>query len=151
MDWLAYIIWSLVLVVGNVLDSVSTHLALNKLPENLRATESNPIMNGFFKRHKVILATVIKHAVILGIILYYSLVTPLLYSVQLCAILIWLVVFNNLYILFGRLLTKRKIKSPMHKLISLIHIPEKFHFAVIIVVLMGLSLGIMWLIYGGIV
>jgi hypothetical protein len=122
---------------------------MNKLPQDLRAKESNPLMNGLFKRRKVLLATVIKHAVIIGIILYYALVSPFLYSVQLCAILLWLVVFNNLYILFGRMITKEKIKSPIHKLISLAHIPEKFHFLIIVIVLFGLSLLIMRLAFGG--
>jgi hypothetical protein len=143
VDWTLYVIWSLVLVIGNILDSVSTHLAMNKLPIELRATESNPLMGNLFKRHKVILATVLKHTVIIGIILYYALVSPFLYSIQLLSVLIWLVVFNNLYILFGRMITKKKIKSPIHKVISFARIPEKFHFAIIIVVLFGLTLIIM--------
>ena len=139
MDWSVYIAWALCLIMGNVLDSVSTYVALNKLPVNLRATESNPLMGGFFKHHKVILATVIKHGIMLGIVVYYAIFSPNVYPIQLCTILIWLVVLSNLYILFGRIITRKKIKSPLHKVCEFLNVPEKWHFLAIIAILLIVS------------
>jgi hypothetical protein len=37
-----------VLIIFNILDSITTHIALYKLPDHLRARESNPLMAKLF-------------------------------------------------------------------------------------------------------
>jgi hypothetical protein len=54
---------STILIIFNILDSVTTHIALYKLPDNLKAKESNPLMAKLFiKNYKV--AQTIKHTLV---------------------------------------------------------------------------------------
>jgi hypothetical protein len=141
-----YVIWALLLLMANVLDSVTTTLALNKLPDNLKAQESNPLMNSLFKKRRFLLANLLKYGVVLFIIAY-GIYSQQISTIQVCAVLIWLAVFNNAYILLGRIITKRKIKAPVHKLCSVLHIPESWHVVAIIIVLLGLTwvISVYWL------
>ena len=138
-----YIIWIFALLVANVLDSLTTELALNKLPENLKAKESNPFMNALFKRHKFLLANLLKYGlcVLIAVVCYLN---QDLRSLKVVVILMSWVVFSNAYILIGRWITHKKILSPVHKVLVLLRVPESWHFVGIAVLLVSLTYFIAW-------
>ncbi len=127
-----------ILIIFNILDSVTTHIALYKLPDNLKAKESNPLMAKLFiKNYKV--AQVIKHA--LGsVVVAYLIISEDLYSLEVIATMLGLVVLNNTYILIGRKIRGEKIDSPIRRLQRLLHVPDKLYYVLVAIIIFGLSI-----------
>lgn len=114
-----------IVIIFNVLDSITTHLALYKVPDHLRAEESNPIMAKLFtKNYKV--AQLIKHTSISAVVAYF-IISDNLYLLEIVAVMVGLVVMNNMYVLLGTKLTGRDIELPIERLQRLFHVPDRFY------------------------
>lgn len=136
-----YYIWIFGLIVANILDSVTTELALNKLPEALKAKEYNPFMNALFKRRKYLLANLLKYGFCI-LISIACFITKDLQTLKVVVILMCWVVLNNTYILSGRWITHKKIVSPIHNLLVILKIPESWHYLGIMILLIGLTFAV---------
>ncbi len=132
-----------IVIVFNVLDSITTHIALYKLPDQSTAKESNPLMAILFtKNYKV--AQVIKHTSI-SIVVAYFIISNELYMLELAAVMLGLVVMNNVYVLVGIKLTGRNLELPISRLQRLFHIPDRFYYllAYVLVTIIIISLSIL--------
>jgi ABC-type phosphate/phosphonate transport system permease subunit len=127
-----------ILIIFNILDSVTTHIALYKLPDDLKAKESNPLMAKLFIRNYKV-AQIIKHVLVSAGVVYF-IISKDLYSLEVIATMLGLVVLNNIYILVGRKLTGRRIDSPIRRLQRLLRVPDKLYYVVVVIVIFGLSL-----------
>ena len=127
-----------ILITFNILDSVTTHIALYKLPDDLKAKESNPLMARMFVRHYK-LAQGVKHAVVF-IAAAFLIIDKDLFSLEVLATLLSLVVINNTYILIFRKVMGKRVDSPVRRLQRLLHIPDKFYYVLVGVIFIGLSL-----------
>lgn len=127
-----------ILIIFNILDSVTTHIALYKLPDDLRAKESNPFMAKLFiKNYKV--AQAIKHALISAAAVYF-IMSDDLYSLEVGATMLGLVVLSNTYIVIGRKITGKRIDSPIRRLQRLLHVPDKLYYVLVAIIIFGLSI-----------
>ena len=127
-----------VLIIFNILDSITTHIALYKLPDHLRARESNPLMAKLFvKNYK--LAQIIKHTLVFAGAVYL-IISNDLYSLELIATMLGLVVLNNAYILIGRMIMGKRIDSPIRRLQRLLHIPDKLYYVLVAIIIIALSI-----------
>lgn len=128
--WVALVI---IIMCLSGLDSFSTYLALHRLPDDLKAHESNTLMLKLMNKNSI-LADVVKQLVTLGLVLvmYFS---ENLYGLELITVLLALVVASNFYTYFGRVITHKKISSPLYHLYLLTHLPEKAFFWVMMPVL----------------
>lgn len=128
-----YILLALLGLFLNVLDSASTDIALNRLPEHLRAKEGNPIaVFGFRKNYW--LFHILKQLVGVAIVTLYVLgqnKVGLLFII----VLLSLVVINNVESLVERLVRKKKTMSMLFRLSKFCHIPKKVAGYFIMVVL----------------
>ncbi len=125
-------------IIFNILDSVTTHIALYKLPEDLKAKESNPLMAKLFiKNYKV--AQVIKHTLVSAAVAYF-IVSRDLYSLEIIATMLGLVVLSNTYILIGRKITGNRIDSPIRRLQRLLHVPDKLYYVLVAIIIFALSI-----------
>jgi hypothetical protein len=124
----------------SALDSISTWLALFKLPDDLKAKEANTLMLKVINKN-LVWATIGKQLVTLALILfvYFSHGE---YTLRLVATLLGLVVLSNFYIYFGRRITRRKIQSPFFDLYKYTHLPEKYYFWFLMPVLLLIAIGI---------
>ncbi len=121
---LHYIVLGLCVIVLNILDDVTTYVALHKLPVELRAEEGNPIMAGLMGSDSV-LASTIKE---LGVLL---LVTLLIYvkdtsSLYFFVFVLTIVVVSNSFLLVGGVITKKKTGSLINLLETWCKIPKRF-------------------------
>ena len=128
---------SAILIAFNILDSIATHIALYKLPDDLKAKESNPIMAKLFVRHYK-LAQAIKHAVVSAAVAYL-IIHKDLYSLEVVATMLGMVVLNNTYILIGRKVTGKRIVSPIKRLQKLLHVPDRLYYMLVVIIILGLS------------
>ncbi len=126
-----------ILIAFNILDSVTTHIALYKLPDDLKAKESNPLMAKLFVRHYK-LAQAIKHTVVSAAVAYLIIFKDL-YSLKVMATILGLVVLSNTYILIGRKVTGKRIDSPIRRLQRLLHVPDKLYYVLVAIIIFGLS------------
>jgi len=127
-----------ILIIFNILDSATTHIALYKLPDDLKAKESNPLMAKLFiKNYKV--AQIIKHALGAALVAYL-IISRDLYSLEVITTMLGLVVLSNAYILIGRKITGKKIDSPIRRLQRLLHVPDKLHYVLVAIIIFGLSI-----------
>lgn len=131
-----------IVIIFNVLDSITTHIALYKLPDHLRAKESNPLMATLFtKNYKV--AQVIKHTSISAVVAYFM-ISDNLYLLELAAVMVGLVVVNNLYVLVGIKLTGKNIDLPITRLQRLFHVSDRFYyllsFVLVTIIIFSLSI-----------
>lgn len=127
-----------ILIVFNILDSVTTHMALYKLPDDLKAKESNPIMARLFVNHYK-LAQTIKHTLVSAGVAYWIFSRDL-YALEVLATMLGLVVLSNTYILIGRVVTGKRIDSPLRRLQRLLHVPDKLYYVLSIVAIFALSI-----------
>lgn len=131
-----------IVIIFNVLDSITTHIALYKSPDHVRAEESNPLLSKLFtKNYKV--AQIIKHISISAVVAYF-IITRNLYLLELAAVIVGLVVMNNVYVLVGTRLTGKNIDLPMVALQRLLHVPDRFYnvlaYTFITIVIFSLSI-----------
>ena len=140
-----YFVIAFFVMVFNVLDSVTTHIALNKLPQDIKATESNPVMRGLLIKHPLF-AEIIKQGSVIGLITWVVLSHDL-FTLKVMMLMLVLVVSSNTYLVVGRKVTRKKIKSPLHKLAVLLHIPNKVHFMFFVTVIFSASFSIAWFLW----
>ncbi len=126
-----------ILIVFNVLDSVTTHIALYKLPGDLKAKESNPLMAKLFiKNYKV--AQAIKHTVVSAAVAYF-IISKDLHPLEIMATMLGLVVLSNTYILIGRKITGKRIDSPIRRLQRHLHVPDKLYYVLVVIIIFALT------------
>lgn len=128
---------AVLVIVLNVLDSVTTEIGLHRLPTHLRGREVNPFMERLMKKSEI-LAKVFKQVLILGFVAYWVVIGED-FGLKLFVIILSLVVLNNSYTLIGRLLTKKKIEAPVRKLQRVLNLPDRFIYPVVILIFFGLA------------
>ncbi len=133
-----YILLALLGVFFNVMDSVTTHIGLNKLPESIRAEEGNPIAKWGLERHPV-LFEIAKQGFVVGYVCY-GVYARDIGVLAVIAILFGIVVANNTIPLLMLVITKRKSKSPLFKLASVLGIPSWLTYPFICLILFGVTL-----------
>ncbi len=134
------ILFALVVLTLNVLDSVTTHLAFRQYPDKDLKAEGNPIMRWVMLKSRV-LAEVFKHGGVLAFCIYLVTVNDI-NSLRLATLILGLAVINNTFIVVSRAITKRKVVTPFERLRRILHFPDKYTYAMTIVVLVGLALTI---------
>lgn len=137
---------ALLVLVLNVLDSVSTQLCFTQYPDKELKGEGNPFMRKLMLKRQW-LAEAIKHVVALGIVAWLVLAHDLA-TMRLLATMLGLVVLNNTFIVVSRAITKRKVATPIARLIAFLRVPEKYGYAVAIVTIWLLAMGICQLAWG---
>lgn len=137
-----YILAVLVIVL-NVLDSVTTELCLHKLPIGTRGREGNPIMAWVMRKNGV-LAEVIKHILILGIVIWFV-VSKDIISLKFGVLAFSVVVLNNTYVLVVRWLAKKAVATPLRKLQLVCRIPDGLFYLLAIIIIFGSAFFGLWL------
>jgi len=127
-----------VVLVLNVLDSVTTALCVKQYPDKDLKGEANPFMRMLMLKSKV-LAEVMKHGICLVIVIALVARFNDIQTLRLVALLLGLVVVNNLWILVSRAITKRKVASPMKMFFKVVKMPEKYHYIVVVLILLGIA------------
>lgn len=127
-----------VVLVLNVLDSVTTALCFKQYPDKDLKGEANPFMRKLMLKNKT-LAEVVKHIGILIIVIALVVKFNDIQTLRLVAILFGLVVINNLWILVSRAITKRKVASPLKMLFKVVKIPDKYDYIVVVLILLGIA------------
>jgi len=127
-----------VVLVLNVLDSVTTALCVKQYPDKDLKGEANPFMRMLMLKNKA-LAEVVKHSIGLAIVVALVVRFNDIQTLRLIAILFGLVVINNLWLLASRAITKRKVSSPLKILFKSIKLPEKYYYIVLVLILLGIA------------
>lgn len=118
-------------IVFNVLDSVSTHYALNKLPDNLKAKESNPFAAGLMNKDPLI-SDLVKHIGVTMIVFFFVVLEQKALLIEI-TIMLGLVVVSNTELIVARKITKRKVTTPFGYLMDKLKVPKKFQFFIFVV------------------
>lgn len=119
-------------ITFNILDSVSTHYALNKLPVELRAKEANPMAAGIMSKDPLI-SDLIKHIAGTMIIVFFVLLKQKAVLIEI-TITLGLVVASNTQLIIARKITKRKVNGGFSYVCDKLKIPKKWQFFVFVVV-----------------
>jgi len=135
-----------VVLMLNVLDSVTTSVCFRQYPDETLKGEGNPFMRWLMLKNRA-LAEVVKQCGVLTIVILAVVVWNDVATLKYLAIVLGLVVLNNTYIVVSRAITKRKGITPFEKLRGLIHFPKKYLFGLAITVILGLAWGIYQLIF----
>ncbi len=136
----------LVVMTLNVLDSITTSLCLTQYPDKELRGEGNPIQRSLMLKSKV-LAEVVKHGVCF-ICVVYSVALSSLSLLTFLSLTLGLTVLNNTFVVVSRAITKRKIISPIMKLMTLLRLPKKYSYVIAMVIITSLSLFICYIIFG---
>lgn len=142
---LGIIVLAGVAIILNVLDSVTTALAFKQYPDKELKGEGNPLMRWLMLRNRKF-AEAFKHIAML-ILVVCCILFGLSQSIKLLVIMFGLVVLNNSFIVVSRAVTKRRVITPADKLRRILHIPEKYLYLVIVLILIFASRGIYMLIW----
>ena len=134
---LTAVLMGITVMVLNILDSVTTALAFKQYPDKALRGEGNPIMRGLMLKNRL-LAEVIKQSAVLAIVIF-GLIFNQVVGLRQLSILLGLVVINNLWVVISRAVTKRKVLGPSKILQKTLHIPDKYLYIVVVVVLGGLA------------
>jgi hypothetical protein len=143
---LEIISFAVAVLVLNVLDSVTTELCFKQYPDKELKGEGNPFMRRLMLKNRV-LAEVVKQAAIIGIVIYFLWKCDLT-GLRLMTIAFGIVVLNNAFIVISRAVTKRKVISPIKRLVALLHMREKFAYLVVVNIILLLTLAIHELVWG---
>lgn len=138
------IIMGVVVVLLNVLDSVTTELGF-RLPEHLRTKESNPFAKRWLEKSPKS-AHLFKQVSVIGIVVFMIMFGDMRIMVMVIVLLGW-VVANNSYIWIGRKITKRKIHTPFYKACKACHIPEKYMYFAWVAVAIPTALAVGYLLF----
>lgn len=136
---------ALLVLVLNVMDSVTTSLCFKQYPDKELKGEANPIMRWLMLKNKV-LAEVLKQGFVLGFIVW-CLFGHELSTLRMATVMLGLVVLNNTYVLVSRVITKRAVASPIKSLRMLLHIPDKYTYlvALAVIFLVGIAIyNLLW-------
>ena len=85
------------------------------------------------------LAEVVKQVFVTAIVIYYV-VANHTEPLKFLSIMFGLVVLNNSYIYLSRKITKRKVVSPLERLRQFIHLPNSLSYALVMILIFGLSI-----------
>ena len=125
------------IIILNILDSVTTRMAFKQYPDPMLKEEGNPIMRRLILKNRT-LAEAVKHTLI-PLVATLGIITDNMAALRLIGIVLGLVVLNNSWIVISRAITKRKVISPLRKLQSIIHIPDKYLYIFTIAILIGIA------------
>ncbi len=134
---LTAVLMGITVMVLNVLDSVTTALAFKQYPDKALKGEGNPFMRRLMLKNRL-LAEVIKQGAVLAVVIF-GIVFNQVIGLRQLSILLGLVVINNSWIVISRAVTKRKVLGPSRMLQRALHIPNKYLYIVVVVVLGGLA------------
>ena len=143
---LEVILFALLVLVLNVMDSVTTELCFRQYPDKSLKGEGNPVMRWLMLKSRT-LAEICKQGFVFGIVAYFVYNYELV-SLRYALIMFSLVVLNNSYVFLSRALLKRKVETPFHRLIAFLHIPDRFGYLSIIFIIVLLTRSIYYLIWG---
>lgn len=132
------ILLALVVITFNVLDSVTTNLCFKQYPDKELKSEANPFMRRLMLKNRA-LAEVVKQVFVTAIVIYYV-VANHTEPLKFLSIMFGLVVLNNSYIYLSRKITKRKVVSPLERLRQFIHLPNSLSYALVMILIFGLSI-----------
>ena len=142
-----YVLIGLLVMVLNVLDSVTTNLAFRQYPDKELKGEANPFMRKLMLKSSV-LAEVFKHGFVL-IVVIWAVLSGELATMRVMALILCLVVANNTFVVVSRAITKRKVITPIEKLRRFLHMPDKYTYAMVIGLIGGLAMIINGVLGGG--
>jgi hypothetical protein len=149
---LSLILLGVLCIVFNIGDSVSTHYALNHLPDNLKAKESNPFAAGIMNNDPLI-SDLVKHIGLTMIVFFFVVLQQKALLIEI-AIMFGLVVTSNTELIIARKITKRKVTTPFGYLCEKLKILKKYQFfifvtliVIVAIVATHLILGT-WSVYG---
>ena len=137
-------VWAALLIVLNVLDSVSTHIGLYKLPKELRGREGNPLMAKLMAGVPKI-AEVLKHGSGVAIVVY-CLYHDYIFGLVVSVFILGFAVLNNTYLIVRKRRTKRQHTSPFILLARRLRVPSWLHYPFTMLIIVGPSLLIAYLI-----
>ena len=140
---LELIILGATIIILNVLDSVTTHIAFRQYPDKKLRAESNPFMRKIMVKSPL-KASLIKHTAVLFIVIYLIICSDWL-MLRVIGSILGLVVLNNSYIVIRRAIAKRKTTTPMKLLLHKLHIPKKFtrKYGYVLIVFIILSIALL--------
>lgn len=137
---------ALVVVVLNVLDSVTTLIAFRQYPDKKLEGEGNPMMRWLMLKSRI-LSEVVKQGGVLAI-LVWMIAEKSLHSLRLASLLLGLVVLNNSFVIVSRAIAKRRVTTPFERLRMLLRVPKKFSYLLIIITTLSLAIAIDKLVWG---
>lgn len=140
------IVSAVLLVVLNVLDSVTTYIGLHKLPDNLRGKEGNPVMAKLMTRWPR-LTEVLKQLMVV-VVAGYLVHQEALFSLVIGLVAFGLVVANNTYLIVIKLVTRRPHTSPIFNLAKLLGVPKSWTWRFVLVVILGTAWTAAYLLVG---
>ena len=143
---LEVILFALLVLVLNVMDSVTTSLCFRQYPDKELKGEGNPIMRWLMLKNKA-LSEVFKQGFILGFVVWWLLGNQL-ETLRLATIMFGLVVLNNSYIVVSRAIVKRETVTPLKKIRMLFHVPDKYSYMLALTIILWISIMIYWLVWG---
>ena len=141
---LEYLLIGGAVILFNVLDSVTTELGF-RLPEHLRAKESNPLAKPWLEKHPNGFHA-FKQLTMIGMVIWLVAVEAI-QALVVVAIMLGLVVINNSYILVGRKITKRKINTPFYVACKVCHIHNNLMFVVWVLFTLAVAVPIAYLLF----
>ena len=135
---LSLILIGVLCILFNIGDSVSTHYALNHLPDNLKAKESNPFAASIMNNDPLI-SDLIKHIGVTMIVFFFVVLQQKAVLIEV-TIMFGLVVASNTELIIARKITKRKVTTPFGYLCERLKIPKKFQFFLFVIIIVIVSI-----------
>lgn len=129
------IVSAVLLVVLNVLDSVTTYVGLHKLPEGLQGKEGNPVMAKLLTKWPR-LTEALKQLVVAAVA-GYLVYQEALFSLVIGLVAFGLVVVNNTYLIVIKLVTRRPHTSPIFHLAKSLGIPKPLIWPFVVITILG--------------
>lgn len=141
---MSIIVWSIIVIIFNIMDSVTTELAFRQYPDSTLRSEGNPLMRILMLKNRFI-SEVVKQIGVLSLVIWLFNLKDI-NSIRFVAICFAIVVMNNSFIVISRSICKRKVISPMGKLQSMYHIPNIFIYpvAMFIIFVLGIDLSLLF-------
>jgi len=140
------VLFALLILVFNVLDSVTTRLCFRQYPDKELKGEANPIMRWLMLKNQW-LSDAVKQVVVIGVVVVLVLARDL-FALRIVSVMLGLVVLNNTTTVVSRAVIKREVPSPIKRLRLLLHLPDNFSYPLALAVIFGLSMMIYGLVWG---
>jgi len=140
------IIFAILVLTLNVLDSVTTHLAFKQYPDKELKSEANPFMRKLMLKNRV-LAEVLKQGFVLAVCVFLIIMNDIA-SIRFTVSLLGLVVLNNTFVIVSRAITKRRVIAPLEKIRKTLQVPEKYSYVMVLVILITLAFTINGVVWG---
>lgn len=137
MDFI--ILFGLLAVVFNVLDSVSTKLCFS-LPKDVEGKEGNPLMAKLMENDYFI-AEMVKHVGVTLLVLWWMYSRDITLLIM-ASMVLGIVVLNNFYIYVTRKILKKKIPTmftPFAFIVKKLKIPGWLEYILLIIILVNIA------------